>query len=631
MDLRVQFRETNTETPGQVLPSGTSDDTLNVVLDGARLRGRNGFAVLSTSLGSAILNMTTARFANGDIYLVAKCADTFLYFRKMYPADAGSWTKITDKWTGHNTTDRGWFFMHSDRLHYFDRVGGTKWHPTAGTFKAGIACATVPAIEVAAGGEKEGFYFVYGVKYNSVTHEMSAGSSPASSALETRISAGYGGINVTNWGTIKAADTNYEHDKAGVCSTAGDQHVGLGAGSDSPNHVAWLDSLNSLTASALSLNKADAVHQPKDRMTNAGGIPPASRLGACNGDRAVYLDLYPAGASIPGLIGFSISGSPCSVPEEVTYTVGGDSTTFVPIPWRGYVNTGIPGKITACGFLGHRFLAFTETGTQWLIPLADGRLRAAEGDPSCGCSAEGAAVSTGKSVHAYGGSAWLRITDRGIERLNRYRFTPTLNLVPAAYRSVGAAGFYSYRDEVWIAVAKNGGTKAQRILIVDEARSALVGIFEPTNLSTAGITAMCELPLPSGPVMAVALDTGAVLTYPGTAYLDGSTAYATAWQGYAGQEYRGSDWHLKRVALSVGANGSAFNLAVTGLRSSAENTAAEARTITDAEGRVGREGAMFDPYREGNLFRIRINSTTAQSPNWAINDVVLSMEQTGRT
>ncbi|HUU96003.1 MAG TPA: hypothetical protein VM487_09695, partial [Phycisphaerae bacterium] len=189
--IRQPLRGLNTDLYPTRLPSGTADVALNcTVTDG--LAKRDGFAlweddVLGTGASVAVLSMTVARFADGHVYVVCKCADGKLYQRCVYSGDAGVFTLITGGQT-HDTSDPGWFFLWRDRLHHFDRVGGTRWNPDVNSgvaYKAGLGKPTTGmTYAAAAGGEKDGRYHVCYSLYNSTTGEESAVSTFQTPALE---------------------------------------------------------------------------------------------------------------------------------------------------------------------------------------------------------------------------------------------------------------------------------------------------------------------------------------------------------------------------------------------------------------------------------------------------------------
>ena len=129
--LRTQFGGLNSDQFPNRLPEGAADKMLNVTLDKGDLKKRSGFAEYEDDVtGSAdgVLNIFVARFANADVYVVCKCDDGKLWQRRVYASAASSFTEIATEVT-HNANDRGWFFMWADRLHYFDRAGGSRWHP----------------------------------------------------------------------------------------------------------------------------------------------------------------------------------------------------------------------------------------------------------------------------------------------------------------------------------------------------------------------------------------------------------------------------------------------------------------------------------------------------------------------
>ena len=632
--LRATFRDLNTERNANVLPSGTAEESLNVVIDGTTLRGREGFATFDSGPGHAILNMFVAKFANGETWVVCKCTDGKLYAKEFDPTP-GSWSAIVDKWSGHHASDRGWFQMWADRMYFSDRNGVTKWHPDDGTWKAGILPPPTPAVEVATPGGKEGYYHVYCTRVNSKTKEESV-LSLMSNGVTTMLSEGYGGIDITagSWTSVTTGSANDEFDRIHVyCSLGNTEYIGLGDGLEQFSYRAYLEFVITKSGTwpgAPGLAKADFAQDRSSRCTNSGVPAPGSRTGFYNGQRAVYLDVYPGGVSWPGAAMFSLSGMPSMVPTLNIYSHSGtidDMTLIRPRPWEGVVWCGFSGPITGCGAVGDKFLVFTRTETWWLLPSSDGRLHPVLADQAHGAMSDRAVVTTGAAVHALANNAWLRASRAGIENIARHRFTPTIEAIPAAYRTASVAGKYTHRDEVWMAIVPNEDeTKANRILIWDEARNGMMGIFEPANIGSAGITAMCELSSAShAPQMLIALDSGAILNYPeADSYLDGTTAYPCRWRGHFGQERRHEDQHLQSIDVHMGTNVGAVTLKAVGLRTAGQGTEAKAKLI-EAENAVDRSGMEFDPYCDGNLFQIEISSDIDASANWSVEDMILRL------
>ena len=304
--IKAQFGVLVSELDPNGQPSGTADTVLNVVRTGQTLEGRKGFDEFDAAGTTPILNLACAHFANGETYVVKKLNTGILWYMKTYPA-AGNWTQIADKFSGHSTTDRGWFYFWADRLYYFDSKGGTKWGPndsgTMTAWKAGLAATVRPEVAAAAGGGKEGVYHVYAATKNSKTNEISQVSQPAAGISTWLSQTATGGTGVggawycTNWSAVKA-DTNYEYDTVVFYSTKGDtEFIALGAGAFCYSQLAYVDTENPVTGGTPGGATPDHVLASRFPFTNAGGAPPAARIGHCNGSRAVYLGVYTDGAA----------------------------------------------------------------------------------------------------------------------------------------------------------------------------------------------------------------------------------------------------------------------------------------------------------------------------------------------
>ena len=640
-NLKATFRGLYTDVYPNSLPSGVADDILNTVFEGTSLKGRKGFDLWEESTGSAILNLCHVTFANGNGYIVKKLADGYLY----YQVDTGgAWTKIaaysgTSDDAIRNTSDPGWFYFWSDRLYYFDRSGSVKWHPVDGIWKAGIDSTVGPAtLTPAAGGEKEGYYHVHVAKWNSSSEELSRVTAPQTPGCTTRVSENFGGIAILpnplgELDLILAADLNYEWDRIVAFITKGDtEYTGLGNGAEKFSYVARWDADVASDAVSLGLNKADSVLQKEQAFTNAGGLPPASRHGFYSGSRAIYLDTYTAGgAAEPGNINFSVPRFPTMVPQKRLYTVGGDSKTFVPKPWEGELRSIIKGSVRGVGSVGERFVVFTSDGVFWLLPLSDGRLYPVAASEVMGAVSETGVVSTLRGVHGLSRNAWLRATERGLENIAHNRFKTTLETLPADLSGV-VAGAYTFRNEIWMAVPNASGY-VQKILIWDEARNEIVSIWDIAGIGTSSITSFVEVPSSSGPIMLAGLDDGRILKWPGAAYTDpGSTAYACHWRGYFGQERRMYDQHLLRVILHISDNTDSTNgitVEAAGLRTPAElgNSVTMESIVIKKENLAAPVGAEFDKNTDGNLFVVKISSTTDQGADWSVDDMVLELDR----
>jgi hypothetical protein len=503
---KASWRGLHTEGDMNRLPGGTADTALNVCINRTSLAGRLGFGEFCATppaAGHAILNLTCAEFSNGQVHLVCKCSDGFLYRMQLHPTAGTAWTKITDLWGGHNTLDAGTFFFWADRLHYGDRVGWTRWFPvsidanlaayavgttydkgdearysgvnyrstqpsnkghtpsstsawwTTGIWKDGIQSNTGAIMEPAAGGQLDGWYRAVVTKCNSVTEEESNISGPQAEAVESRIAHGRGGLSIANASTILAADASYEWDKIRIYRSMGQTEKIQGQQCFSYRY--YIDAEVPRTATSAGLNKADKVLQYHGVFQNAGAVPPACRHACYDGSRAVYADIYLALSAIPGQIQTSLPGYPTMVPIPVTYVAGTptvDSTTVVPKPWSGIMGIGAAGMITGIGAVGGRFLVYTQNSVTYLARMSDGRLMAQPSGAPGGCLSEHGVVTGRLGIHAIGKSVWLLATSQGIGNLAKDNFTPTLDAIPAAYanQTVGAA--YGLRQEVWMAVSR---------------------------------------------------------------------------------------------------------------------------------------------------------------------------------
>ena len=678
--IKAEFRGLNTDLYGNATPSGTCLSTLNTVIDGnSTLSGRKGFNVWDNNTGTKgeILNMTVCEFASGVTYVVTKRTDGKLYHWQAYPTAASSWTEIQNKFTSnlHSTTNRGFFYFWADRLYYFDSIGGTKWDGTSasssggGVYKAGIESSVSCVFTQASGGAMEGHYHVTSSKYNTRTGEESTFSelqyNTAEHLLETRASEGDGGLILTNWASVRTntEDAKFEYDAIRLWRTLGNTEwmgfADAGAGVEMFSYVLYEESIIFASQAALSPPSfflADEMIVRNRQPTNRGGVPPGALHGCFNGSQAIYLHVYPKSKDnilyadsksvFPEMMMYSIAGFPASVPQIREYHIGGaavlDLKYFDPHPWTGVVPNGVSGKVTGCGYLGSTFFIFTATQTYVARPSGDGQMRPILMDQAHGALGVQAIVQTPRSVHALGKESWLRISAQGYTDIARFQFTTTLDEITdptggAAMPTVG--GYYSHRDEVWFAVAKTGGTaaQAQRILIYDDAKRQLVSVFDPANLSTAGIVAMVELCTPAQtPIMLVALDTGVILSYPGSQYTDAVTGgdnlpYACHWQGLYGQENRAYDQKLARLDVHMQENVTdGITLGVSGHRSAARvDTDAEVAKLIpkSKENFVDRTVVDFGNAIDGNVYEVKFSTTTAQGAQWKVGDMIIDIDR----
>lgn len=615
-ELKVPFGPLVTEAHPHLVPTGTATSSNNVQMEAGRLQKRYGFHWFTSNDPGTIVNMTIAPFSNGDIYLVVK-SGTSLKYMKIYPSTT-TWSTITDKWGGHHATDRGFFYMHADDLFYFDREGGTKWHPSRGTFKAGIGKPSVGITGAAAsGGEMEGHYHVRWMARNSRTDEEGQVSATHTPAIETRLSESEGGIAISNWASIKADLADYDWDEAMFFCTTGDgEYITEGGVSAECFTFRGFDSatLAKTEVSHPGLNKADHVLRTKRMFTNAGGEPPGSRAGCFNGVRAVYADCYPGGTAESGTVYYSIPGHPTMVPQQRTYALGGDSTTFHPRPFDGKTTTGYAGRVTHVASIGGRFYLFTQTEMHQMIELDDRTMYPAPTNTLIGSPSEAGVTPGGMGLYGLSMDTMFRIgSGGGIERLSRYQFSDLITEIPAGYRDKTVVAYYPYRREVWVACASSGSTVADRILIYDEAVGGLVSVYTPANLGDAGIVAMCPLSLPnSEPKMLIGLSDGTVLEWPGDTLTDQDGAdsyesYSASRVMWANQERMQYDHNLMWARLALASATTDSTLKITGMMSADDTLTPLSKTISsDKAGQVDCSGIEFDPHTDGNIYRIEI-------------------------
>lgn len=659
--LKGTFRGLNTEISHNSLDSGAASTSLNVEVTARSVRGRRGFAAFdSAGMEGAIRNMTTCSFSDGSVYVVKKCSDGKLYFWKTHPSDDGSWTEVVDRWGGHHGADPGWFFFHMDRLHYFDRVGGTKLDlpnygytadPEAwtGCWKSGLL-STVGILPTAAdGGEKEGHYRTSVTKMDSRTRAESTMTTP-SDVVETRASANQGGLAGSAWASVVGADTDYEYDVVRTYCTAGHTEF-FGVGSDENNQKCvsyrmYRDAEQDATEDSISLNKADHILRQSDIITNAGGHPPGSQFGYFNGTRAVYLNCYkfdyatvaPAGSITEGLIQYSLPGYPCMVPQVRTYSKDGDSYGLEPIPWRGEAYSTMGGQFMGIGAVGQDFVVFTDTGTMWLRNRSDGRLVPMIGHQSLGSVSPRGTVTTAFGVHTIGATHWLLANGDGVQNIARYRFTPTLEAVDADHRDEAVMGAFHSRNEVWCAVSmETQGDKfdydeVQRILIYSEDEGELMSVWEPACMTAShSITAMVELPVPDGTnKMLIATDGGPIYEWPSSSYTDAGTGYVCTWQGTYAQQDRHKDLSLQRALVHAGMLPVAgVDVSVWGVRSAAESesgwTPSVNTTTLTGDNRMHAVGGG-GYHVTGNMFKVKFESSAAQTAEWEVDDLVIEYE-----
>ena len=648
--LHTIFAGLNTDMSPHRVPSGTATAATDVTVENGHLKKRSGFGMYEDDVDGAaksVLNIFTARFADGSTYIVAKMADKFLYQRKVYPSPAASFTKITDKWSGHSATEMGWFYMEADRLYYFDSVGGTKWHPSAGVWKAGIGQPTTrPGLALAGRGEKDGWYHVvYSYRDERTQDEGVFGpvgwDVSNNSPLEVRID-GPGGSDGGITATLTAIPANYEADQYVVYCTVGNtEWIGKAGGVQCFSHEYYEDVIVA-TASA-GMNKADHVLKTKKKAVNSGGLPPASKWGCYDGVQAVY-----GGLSALGKLLYSIPGHATMVPALKNYTQGtgtqgDDSTTVDPEPYVGEILAGSDGDYIelACG--AGAIVAYTAVGTYLLRPDDSGEMTTVVSDLGRGCAGHGAAVGTPYGVHAIGYRCWTVTTPRGTVDLSKRRFATTLATIPAGYESSTRMGYYSWKDEVWAAYVPTGATVATSILVWDRSGGPIndgrpTGSLVQFNLAgmTAGegVTSICELRYEGAePTMLLGTNKGRVLQYPdsvGDTNAAGTRVhYSADWTGYFGQEYLGYQQRLRGIETFAGSN-VADNVTVNlrALRTAGETRAAEDVLLAKSN-QVQRSFTNFNKI-DARLFQVQYTSTSAVESIWDIEDQVILLDRTDK-
>lgn len=577
----TQFGGLNTDVSPNHLRSGTADKALNVDVSKGQLQKRYGFEEWEDDVdGSSggVVFVGFHRFGDGDAYVIAKMDDGDLYQRKVYPADAGSFTKITDNQT-HSSSDLGWSFVWYDRWHYFDSGGGSRWNPdkNSGTaYKAGIPrCTTGATPSAAAAGTAKcagmhGRYRVVPVYRFSETREEGQFAGPQAEAVQCALNDpdDSSGMAIDNWATIKghAQVSAYEIDQVHFYDSKGHtEFVPRGAGYEAFPHKYYDGSIVQIADASASVNKGDHISDVTTRLTNAGGEPPCSVFGCYTGVRAIYGGIYESSVLVPGKIMFSIPDYPTSVPQKHEYTQGGDSKTFDPEPWEGL--SLLPVTLTEIlGTQSGLAMAFTDRAAWSIQSYGDGRLYVQKRFSGGGCVAHGAACAAGHHIHALGYNSWIVCSSGGVRDIAADHFRTTLSDIPGAYLASSRMAHYSHEHQVWCAVVKSGETVAQRILIWDpnsglpDPHGRPVGaltIFEPAGLGSAGITAMCEMAYPGqDPCMLVATDAGKVMLYPDTTNIsdnDGNT-FVSQWRGYFGQERIDRAQIVEKLDVYAGSN-----------------------------------------------------------------------------
>lgn len=636
----TQFGGLNTDISPNHLPSGSADTAVNVVVEKGDLKKRSGFAEFEddvTGAGDSVLGLWSVRFGDGDVYVIAKCDDGKLYQRKMYPADAGSFTEITTNQT-HNANDIGWAFMWYDRWHYFDRGGGSRWNPdkNSGTaYKAGLPRATVGATPtagaaaVAKGAGMHGKYRVVPVYRFSETEEEGQFAGPNTPAVQCALNSpdDSSGLAISNWASIKGVSYigDYEIDQVHFYVSKGHtEYVPRGDGYEAFPHKYYDGSIVDIGDASASCNKGDHISDVTTRLTNAGGEPPASVVGCYTGVRGIYGGIYESGSLVPGKIMYSIPDYPTSVPQNHTYTQGGDSKTVEPEPWRGVSYT--PFEPTEIMYGGGRAVAFTPTEAWSLASYGDGRLYTKRVYAGAGCAGHGAACVAGDEIHALGYGTWLTVGS-SVQELSYRQFRTTLADVPGVYYSSTRMAYYSFEDQVWAAVVESGGTKATKILVWDRRAGILnrdgrpsgaLVEFKPACLGSSGITAMCELAYPGQtPIMLVATDAGQILKYPSGTDDDG-TDFEAQWVGYFAAERLNRDQKVERLQVYTGDNCDGNVVVKWRCMRTADETSRTQHTVTLAMDNEwqGLAGNLDEIH--GNIFQVEFYTANTVSEQWTV-------------
>lgn len=383
-ELRTQFRGLWTQPyPGRT-PSGAADLALNVTIDDGDLAKREGFAEYEDDVNgsaNAVRNMFVVPLGNGDVYVICKCADGKLWQRRAYATAASSFSELTTEWT-HSSNDRGWSFLWADRWHYFDRIGGSRWNPDARAkaYRAGMRRPSVgPLLSAAAGGEKQGRYHVHIAYRKEATRETGVISAPqtgGSYPLACSIVTDTGGITISNWSSIQAADTQYEWDQIVVFCTKGDtEYDARGSGVELFSYQCYEEAIKYKTQSAVGLNKHDRILATCPMNRNAGGEPPGAQIGCYDGRRAIYGGIY-VGANA------SRSTHVTGTNNDLTYTavepgLAGNSISIQ------YTGTGTAGSETV-----------VVTGAAIVVDLETGVSTAAQVETAVQASTDASALVT---------------------------------------------------------------------------------------------------------------------------------------------------------------------------------------------------------------------------------------------
>ena len=657
----TQFGGINSDLSPNLVRSGVADKGLNVLVGKGQLQKRFGFEGWEADVdgsGTGLVFVGFHRFGDGDAYVIAKTDDGDLYQRKVYPADAGSFTKITDNQT-HSSSDLGWSFVWYDRWHYFDSGGGSRWNPdkNSGTaYKAGMPrCATGATPAAAGAGTAKcagmhGKYRVVPVYRFSETREEGQFAGPQAAAVQCSLidPDTESGLAISNYASaikVHADVALYEIDEVHFYVSKGHtEYVPRGVGYEAFPHKYYDGSIVQIADSTASVNKGDHISDVTTRLTNAGGEPPASTFGTFTGVRGIYGGIYESSTLVPGKIMFSIPEYPTSVPQKHEYTQGGDSKTFDPEPWEGV--SFLPITLTEIvGTQSGLAMAFTDREAWSIQSYGDGRLYVQKRFAEGGCVIHGAACAAGHQIHALGYNSWIVCTSSGVRDISDDVFRTTLGDIPGAQLSKTRMAYYSHEGQVWCAVVKSGATAAQRILIWDPKAglpdshgrpSGALTIFEPAGLGSAGITAMCEMAYPGqDPCMLVATDAGTIMLYPDTTNISDNSGntFVSQWRGHFGQERIHRDQVIEKLWLYNGSN-VADNVT---LKWRALRTGDQADDTTDYEQRtktLKKDDEVEEVKIElkdyyGNLFQVELYDSGVES-QWTIRGLAWELATTDK-
>lgn len=638
-NIEVIFRGLNTDLPAEQLRSGTASVATNVTLRNGVLQKRAGFDEWEDDVngaGGAILNIVQAKFANGKTYIVCKMDDGFLWQRDV--ENAASFSKITDLWSGHTADEKGSFFQYADRLLYFDTNGGTKWHPTAGTWKAGIALPSKPTATAttATNGAKDGRYHYHTTFRNNVTGEEGLFSNPSDS-----VTCEADANNAINIASV-TLPTSYEADQTiGYSTTGNTEYYGKGDGIEVRSFIAYRDHQRNSSGS-WKATAADDVLRLRARMSTRWGLPPAANLVAYDGDRAVY-----AGAQA-GLINFSLPKYPCSLPNRVEWSSGDDQMILDPDPWESWLGTGTAGEPTEVVAGGGVFGVFTDHETFILVDNEDRSMRLRKVRSGRGCVTHRAAVGTIGGIHAIGYRSWSVLSRNGFHDLSRDRFVTTLETIPVAQQTKTRMAEFAFHDQIWASVVGAGKTVAQNILIwdttaggTDENGRALGGlsIFEIAGMtSDESITAMAELSFGTAePTMLIGTDDGRILQYPSLVGDDDSSGvrkhYAASWRGYIGANYPipVTTQRLKKAVVHAGENVQdwvTFNIRAR-LTSDQTITPGEVK-IPVSDRKFTIDPSAFENNFAGAFFEMGFESDSTCPVQWTITNFMADLKVDAR-